>query len=369
MNGFICAPKFNHAADLSNPDPSNPAMCVADGPANPRRKKPGEKTYSTPQPGDPDYKTPTHKCDATGAFQLGANQFQRIHGLAAPLIFDNTKPNADCRKAILDGIRAATGPLDVVAYFGHGVSYGLPTGGFYTSDLDSLADGIRANAARGVVVLLYACDAGATLGFASQLADKLSNIAAVVYGHNPPPGHSYANPAMKRFPGDEWVVPLSVLGKNNPLWGPWRAGIAKDLWARFPFMSEMDLLNELTPTVSGAAAPANLLGRWGVQTDSGAWNYVFTADQYVYCTDATNKNKVAFVGRWWKPAGQTAKMFVAWNTRTVEEWPLPLNTTKENAQVLLGGYTLSKVARAAVQDPADGRLNMTSPQLDPLVCQ
>jgi hypothetical protein len=74
---------------------------------------------------------------------------------------------------------------------------------------------------------------------------------------------------------------------------------------------------------------------------------------------------VAFVGRWWKSVSDTLKMYVAWSTRTVEEWPLPLNTSKENAQVLLGGYTFTSVARAAVQDAADSRLNLMSPQLAP----
>src|SRR5262249_54307696 len=75
--------------------------------------------------------------DANGAFRPGAQAFKKVHDIPQDIYyFDWRDKDADLRRRILD--KLTTVPcddpdgLDVVAYFGHGISRGLPSAGFYS---------------------------------------------------------------------------------------------------------------------------------------------------------------------------------------------------------------------------------------------
>lgn len=188
------------------------------------------------------------KKDATGAFHIGAKAFERIFGLAKTHYFDNGDGVSDSarRREVLDMIRSAPGPLDIIGYFGHGFTSGLSSAKIYSRHLGDLADAIRSNSSTDCKVMLYACSAGAFGGFASQLADRLNPWYAfglpgrTVYGHTNV-GHTFYNPNVTRFPAAEYVVE-----PGGDHWAKWRQCIRHtDLWARFPFMDEMELQNVL----------------------------------------------------------------------------------------------------------------------------
>ena len=209
--------------------------------------------------------------DATGAFRPGAQAFKKVHNIPQDIFyFDWRDKDADLRQRILD--KLATVPcddpdgLDVVAYFGHGISRGLPSAGFYSedhahkvrSDAQDLAAAIASVSKHEVRVVLYACSAGQLpTSFASALATALNSTDAAVFGHDRI-GHSFANPYVTIFqpgsPGRYVVEP----GSTN--WKAWakavRAGNslhpARDnFWARFPFMSEDEIKAELGDAVPG----------------------------------------------------------------------------------------------------------------------
>lgn len=183
---------------------------------------------------------PRHPHDATGAFQPGARTFAHLNGLSPPILFDNSN-HAKARATIRDTILKAPGLLDVVAYFGHGLHDSLPSAGISMPTIGEFAGAILCKAARAMCVVLYACSAGAPNGFASRLADLLPGTGAIVYGHDRS-GHAYMNPYVTRFRGGGYVI-----APNDRLFGRWRRALAtSDLWARFPFMTDQDLRQNLT---------------------------------------------------------------------------------------------------------------------------
>lgn len=187
--------------------------------------------------------------DATGAFQPGARTFRNLHGLPDTIIFDNTASASVCRRQVLDAIRDSTGPLQVIAYFGHGTTHSLPSAKIMTRHLSELAEAIRSNSTRDCVVLLYACSAGATGAFASQLATMINTTRPsggprrVVYGHTNS-GHSFYNPWVTMSPPGELIFE-----RGSPHWRSWtRALRNNDLWAQFPFMTRAELIETLDRT-------------------------------------------------------------------------------------------------------------------------
>lgn len=173
------------------------------------------------------------KHDATGAFIPGARRFMAWHETVRfPRLdlFNNaheTGGNRDrAREEVLTRIREAPGPLDIIAYFGHGVEHGLPTAGVSRRHIGELADTIRRNTSENPVVLLYACSAGRMGGLAQQLQEAIGK--GVVYSHSTA-GHTYRNPFVTKFPER-----IHVVDPSSSLFRRWRRKLdAENLWLRF----------------------------------------------------------------------------------------------------------------------------------------
>jgi hypothetical protein len=200
----------------------------------------------------PRYNKP-HRVDATSVFQPGARRFKLAHQLwrqshqpahvlntGDPVLYDNHASPGVRRAAVLDAIRSASGPLDVIAIFDHGESTGLPQAHIRILQIPQLITAVRANSTTGgtsLIILLYACSAGAFGGFASHLA---SELGCTVYGHTTP-GHSFINPHVTRFPANDYVV-----RPGSELWRTWAWGLRHtSLWALFPFMTQDELTSQL----------------------------------------------------------------------------------------------------------------------------
>ncbi len=270
--------------------------------------------------------------DSTGAFQLAANQFRTINRVSSsPVFFDNSGEEkghyAEVRQRVLKAARegGSSAAWDTAAIFCHGGSNALWSAGLIGDDgASALADVIRPRATAGIIIILYACNAGSPGGFASMLAGKLAGVNAVVYGHTSA-RHTYANPDTTVFPGGNWVVP-----KTSLLWKNWNDDIldqSNDLWARFPFMTADQLAAELS-------VPEFLLGRWRIGTKPNFWNTVFFADGTVFQTgdDDYLKYVIFDSGKW---SADEHKITVTWDSGTTDEWTLHLRI--HNQQVRVGG--------------------------------
>jgi len=282
--------------------------------------------------------------DSTGAFQIAANQFQAInHVSSSPIFFDNSGEGPSGYPAIRQRVLKAAreggsgAAWDVVAIFCHGGNNALWSAGLIGDDgASALADVIRPRAKAGIIIVLYACNAGSPGGFASMLADKLAGVNAVVYGHTSA-RHTYANPDTTVFPGG-----TAVIAKSSPLWKNWNADIldqSNDLWARFPFMTAEELAAELT-------VPEFLLGRWKIGTKPGFWNNVFFADGTVYRTgdDGSLKFVISDSGKWSADEHKVTVAWGVWGSGTTDEWPLHLS--HRNQHVRVGGASGSTTQHA-----------------------
>jgi hypothetical protein len=292
--------------------------------------------------------------DSTGAFQLAGNQFQAINGVSSsPIFFDNSGEEkgqyAAVRQRVLKAVRegGSAGAWDTVAIFCHGGNNALWSAGLIGDDgATALADAIRPRAKSGIIIILYACNAGAPGGFASMLADKLAGVNATVYGHTSA-RHTYANPDTTVFPAG-----TAVIAKNSPLWKNWNADIldqSNDLWARFPFMTPEELAAELT-------CPEFLLGRWRIGAKPNFWDNVFFADGTVYQTGDDESLKFAIFdsGKW---VADDHKVTVTWGSGTIDEWKLHL--THHHQQVRVGGASGPSMTQATrIEAP-----NVNSPAL------
>ena len=194
----------------------------------------------------PAHNSPARRADATGAFHPGAQRFQTIHRLPDPVLFDNLASEGERRRVVLDAIQSAPGPLDVIAYFGHGTVNGLSSAGFRSQHVGELAEAIRANTRDGAPVVLYACSAGSFGGFAEALAGMINvgpvrdEYCRVVYGHTCS-GHSFYNPYVTHFPSRAYVIQ-----PGSSEFGGWRTALrSSDLWARFPFLNDGDIRAEI----------------------------------------------------------------------------------------------------------------------------
>lgn len=184
------------------------------------------------------------KHDATGAFHPGAVDFRSHYGLPDPVFIDNLRPHAERRRAALEAIRSASGPLDVVAYFGHGTPHGLPSLGFEARHIGDLAGALAGVLAASGKVVLYACSAGALGGFGAKLAEALGGSGSrqnTVYGHTCS-GHSFYNPFVTGFPPGDFVVTPS-----SATFRAWRRRLrSTNLWLRFPLISAAQLAQDLS---------------------------------------------------------------------------------------------------------------------------
>jgi hypothetical protein len=180
--------------------------------------------------------------DATGAFLLGADQFRRLHNLGEVVKLDGHHD----REAFIDTIASAT-ELDVIAYFGHGTRASLPSAGIAWTDIQIIAPLIKRALVKNTgQVMLYACSTAGHGYFADHLS-KLMGYAYTVWGHTCV-GHSFTNPYVQYFPN---LSSPYLIDPNGPLWSKWYSLIkdpASNVWARFPFMSQADLEEEVATT-------------------------------------------------------------------------------------------------------------------------
>jgi hypothetical protein len=268
--------------------------------------------------------------DATGAFHVGVRRITEIHKLSRqPILFENHGPAKSVYEGFSKHIDDARGGWDFFAYFGHGEPWGMVSANISSrAGAMELAQRIMRKANRGLVVMLYACNCGAPGGFASWLADALSPINATVYAHLPPKGHTFMNANVVSYPGGDWVIPT-----GHPLWGQWYRDMHNeldgDLWARFPFMTQMELEAELE-------APDLLLGRWKVGDKVDSWDTIFFGDKTVVATRPTNRNAVIAQGTW---TATRYGLTVKWQDRSIEEWPLPLSLRNQNVSYATGKET------------------------------
>lgn len=172
--------------------------------------------------------------DVTGAFAPGAREFCRLYGVDAPRIFDNTLEDAEREAQVLGLIRAAPRPLDIFAYFGHGIDDGLSSAGFTgPADASQLAAALNEVAGPTLTTLLYACSAANS--FAGRLAQLVTGQPRV-FGHTTV-AHTFRNPHLKEFPPGDWVI-----APTDPQWTRWRQRLHDThLWATFPFLTEEQL--------------------------------------------------------------------------------------------------------------------------------
>lgn len=271
-----------------------------------------------------------HEHDSIYAFQIGASRFQAINEVSSqPVLFDNTGEEVGHYAAVEARVLSAiatggsAGPWEAVAVFCHGGADALWSAGLRgASGAQALANALRPRCAANVVIVLYACNAGQSGGFASKLANELSDLNATVYGHTSA-RHTFANPDTTVFPADE-----PVIARSSPLWKNWNDDIidqSNDLWARFPFMTQAELEAELS-------APEYLLGRWKVGTRDNYWNDVFFADGTVYQAGAADYNKYAIYqyGKWTADAHSVK---VIWDGGGTEDWRLHLHLHAQPVRV------------------------------------
>lgn len=264
------------------------------------------------------------RCDATGAFHIGADIFQKVHKLPAWVKFENdeTSKTSDT-KGFLDIISKQAGNWDVYAYFGHANTNALASADVRgRKGATLLANTLRPKLKTGGVVLLYACMAGQPGGFADWLSQDLADKRITVYGHLPPKGHTFQNACMLRYPGGDWVVP-----RTSPLWGDWYRdfhSLGNDLWARFPWMTQDQIEAELT-------APGGLMGRWEVGTKGNLWHETFFGDMSVVRTELDQKFQVVKRGRW---KATKKQLTVDWYTGGTAVWPLGLSLNKQTVKLV-----------------------------------
>jgi hypothetical protein len=213
-----------------------------------------------PHRGDDGLMHPSY--DATGAFLPYMEEFRKLYsatGTVTTLTFNNHASAKNELKAIADEIshalNVAQNRLDAVVYFGHGWPTGMVSADIYTQNIPDFAQLIRANCARGVTIVLYACLCGQVNAkggcFASRLANELSDIDAVVFAHDNA-GHTATNPNVYRYSGNKPGVPVAPAGMFHSFDVLLKAeSIDKKpkgntaFWARMPFMTDDEIAAEV----------------------------------------------------------------------------------------------------------------------------
>lgn len=207
----------------------------------------------TPARNSPDSGSPH---DASNEFQPKAGDFARIHGLPAPVIYQNSVPPAEGLTVwtapyghVLSLIDRAPGGMEVLAIFGHGLKTSLNSAGIGPGHMPRLAEMLQRKGTATMKVILYSCLAGSPGGPAEQLSNLLGP-RVTVYSHATA-GPSTANPHWVRYPGGRYVIP-----KTDLQWEDWRQALLyTDLWAWFPFLDDSALRRRLDrPTYAGGGA-------------------------------------------------------------------------------------------------------------------
>ena len=181
--------------------------------------------------------------------------------------FDN-HANADSEfAAISAAFEQIPGKLDAVVYFGHGEPFGMVSSDIYLKDVQKFAQLIRRKGVDGVRVVLFACSCGSFNypggSFAAKLAVALSDIGAVVFGHDDV-GHTVTNPNLYRYSGSGPGVRVAPTGKFTAFDRMLKAeSLDKNprqnnaFWARIPFMTPDEIRAEVARRLPSAAHPGN----------------------------------------------------------------------------------------------------------------
>lgn len=206
-----------------------------------------------------------HLQDWAGAFKPESESFRKMHAIPPDDVvwIDLSKPKAARRAQVFAAIaaRQKAGPLEVVAFFCHGLRGSLPQFDLGIAHAPELAGLIASTKAPAVRVALYACSTGGDTsaggpggdgGFADALRDSLERAGATqcrVDAHTTA-GHATMNPNVRRFEakgdgmgdvGGRWIVPPGSIQ-----WKAWVAHLrAGTLRFRFPLMTDEEIRTEL----------------------------------------------------------------------------------------------------------------------------
>jgi len=213
--------------------------------------------------------------DATGAFIPEAKSFAKFHKvpdknlIGMDLISMN---NRDKRRKVLSSIsKSKENFLDGLFFFGHGWPSGMQFG-FNLSNVSDLANAISDNGINDIKICFYACltaenkirdkdydnvGIGTDGGFADVFRDCLAKCGlskAWVDAHKTA-GHAVFNPFLVRFLcedvirvdegaiGGAWIVQ-----PRSQMWHKWTEALKGEnnpIRYRFPFMTELEIKNEL----------------------------------------------------------------------------------------------------------------------------
>ncbi len=206
--------------------------------------------------------------DASGAFIPQARAFLRANQVPVvsdwELSFDNTATMARRMEVLKRNLARPRPSFHTAAFFCHGWKDGIQAG-YRTKDVAELAETLAAaSGSRLKRVVLYACDTGRDNdslreddlrdviggdgGFADSLRDafRRRGDAVTVYAHSKE-GHCTQCPYVRVFEGDsDEKGGHFLVAPTERLWPVWRRALAgTDLWARFPFMSREEVIQEL----------------------------------------------------------------------------------------------------------------------------
>ena len=220
----------------------------------------------------------TKKADYTGAFLPESNAYAKVHNIPEDDVFEidvHGTNKTQRREQVLLAIEDRGQHHDIIksiAFFCHGLKNQIQLG-FNVNNLFLLARDMGKYCDEEVVVPIYACSAARDLdrqiaddqdpdaiggdgGFADILRDALCSEHMTycrVMAHVTT-GHTTVNPWVRFFDGDGnvdggeggyWVVP-----PKKELWRRWIHWLRKDNNRfRFPFMSYVDILYEVTSEV------------------------------------------------------------------------------------------------------------------------
>jgi hypothetical protein len=197
------------------------------------------------------------RTDSSNMFQPVARQLQTFYRLPSQHVVpftdtlsdDDEEHGSDAQTAarFLDSLEAITGDqLDFFAYVAHGSADGLASAGIRLgaqATVSRFVSLLQRRMRSDGLILLYACLTGQDGGFAQRLSSLLPGMT--VWGHNVS-GQASRNPQKVRFRNGVREPIERIIGAVNV--GRWtdRLNDDPDFYIRFAFLSEEQLLDELT---------------------------------------------------------------------------------------------------------------------------
>ncbi len=197
------------------------------------------------------------RADSAGMFGPVARSLQEFYRLPAAHVLpftdtltdDDEEHGSDAQTSsrFLDALERITGDqLDFFAYVAHGSADGLASAGVRTGAPRTIARFVsllQHRLRRDGVVVLYACLTGQDGGFAQQLSSLLPGMT--VWGHNTS-GLASRNPLKVRCRNGVREPIQGIIGEANYLRWTQRLTDDGDFFLRFPFLSDAELLDEVT---------------------------------------------------------------------------------------------------------------------------